>query len=442
MPETTEKMQPEDFLEQPINRENYDELLERIYESFKTVDATHDAARSLLAELEHASDDEARDIHEKLGIVFHALGENEKAYDHLQDIKTRKTASHFLGRVARLLGRMEEAIEFLEKGRQGDDDLVTDMILTDIYCHQRDSEKARELCEKYSETHDDAPDWLYGIARTLETEGNYGEAMERYEEAIERDPEHRQSLFRLALNCDLNGDDERAIDLYKKCASLKPTFVAALVNLGVLHEDRQEFDKAVDCYKRVLAMDPAHQRVRMYLKDAEASMNMFIDEERRRRMRKHENLLQLPVSNIELSARSRHVLEKLGAETLEDLAGKTEQELMEFKNFGETSLQEIKDMLSRHGLSLGEETVDAEEADSGRADTQTEEMMEKMDTPVEFLSLSTRCRKCMEKLNIETVGDLVEHTEEELLETPNFGRTSVGEIKTKLSELGLSLSEE
>ena len=48
----------------------------------------------------------------------------------------------------------------------------------------------------------------------------------------------------------------------------------------------------------------------------------------------------------------------------------------------------------------------------------------------------------MERLGIDTVGELIQRTENDLLSTPNFGRTSVSEIKTKLAELGLGLREE
>jgi DNA-directed RNA polymerase subunit alpha len=71
-----------------------------------------------------------------------------------------------------------------------------------------------------------------------------------------------------------------------------------------------------------------------------------------------------------------------------------------------------------------------------------EETREKYAMSVELMGLSTRSRKCMERLNITTVGQLIQHTEDELLSTPNFGRTSVQEIRSKLAEMGLALREE
>jgi DNA-directed RNA polymerase subunit alpha len=57
------------------------------------------------------------------------------------------------------------------------------------------------------------------------------------------------------------------------------------------------------------------------------------------------------------------------------------------------------------------------------------------------LELSVRSNNCLEAERIMTVGDLVSHTEEQLMEIRNFGRTSLDEIKAKLTELGLTLAD-
>jgi DNA-directed RNA polymerase subunit alpha len=62
-----------------------------------------------------------------------------------------------------------------------------------------------------------------------------------------------------------------------------------------------------------------------------------------------------------------------------------------------------------------------------------------MSTPVSDLNLSVRSGNCLQAENIETVGDLLEKSEDDLLQLRNFGRTSLTEVKEKLAELGLSL---
>jgi DNA-directed RNA polymerase subunit alpha len=59
--------------------------------------------------------------------------------------------------------------------------------------------------------------------------------------------------------------------------------------------------------------------------------------------------------------------------------------------------------------------------------------------PVDDLQLSVRARKCLQKLNIRTIGELTHRTDAELLGCKNFGVTSLNEIKKALTNLGLSL---
>jgi len=55
------------------------------------------------------------------------------------------------------------------------------------------------------------------------------------------------------------------------------------------------------------------------------------------------------------------------------------------------------------------------------------------------LKLSVRAMNCLETENIHTVRDLVQKTEDQLLEVRNFGDTTLSEVKDKLTEMGLYL---
>jgi DNA-directed RNA polymerase subunit alpha len=65
-----------------------------------------------------------------------------------------------------------------------------------------------------------------------------------------------------------------------------------------------------------------------------------------------ESTLNKPISVLELSVRARKALQLLNIASLGELAARTEAELMGVKNFGQTSLIEIKQKLAEHGLSL------------------------------------------------------------------------------------------
>ena len=57
---------------------------------------------------------------------------------------------------------------------------------------------------------------------------------------------------------------------------------------------------------------------------------------------------------------------------------------------------------------------------------------------VEDLELSVRSANCLKNAGINTIGELVQKTEAEMLKTKNFGRKSLSEIKDILSEYGLT----
>src|SRR5580693_7238350 len=81
---------------------------------------------------------------------------------------------------------------------------------------------------------------------------------------------------------------------------------------------------------------------------------------------------------------------------------------------------------SPQGLELG----DVAAATSGSPD---------LDLPIEDLDLSERPRNCLKRAQVNTVGELVEKTADDLLAITNFGQKSLDEVLAKLDERGLSL---
>src|SRR5438477_11576252 len=82
-----------------------------------------------------------------------------------------------------------------------------------------------------------------------------------------------------------------------------------------------------------------------------------------------------------------------------------------------------------------EETPEVVEEPAERAINQMNEVLNRS---VEELELSVRSYNCLKNANIQTIGDLVQKSESEMLRTKNFGRKSLNEIKEILSGLGLS----
>jgi DNA-directed RNA polymerase subunit alpha len=62
-----------------------------------------------------------------------------------------------------------------------------------------------------------------------------------------------------------------------------------------------------------------------------------------------------------------------------------------------------------------------------------------LDLPIEDLDLSERPNNCLKRAQVNTVGELLTKTEDDLLNITNFGQKSLDEVKAKLDERGLSL---
>lgn len=274
-------------------------------------------------------------------------------------------------------------------------------------------------------------------------EGDRKGALAAYRKGVGADPNGANALFKLAYALDLVGEEEEAIALYERCCGVAPAYVNALINLAVLYEDRGEYVHAEKCLRQVLDTQPNHERARLFMKDVQASRDMFIDEEHDRDLAKRNALLDTPVTDFELSVRARNCLKKMNIRTLGDLLGITEAELMGYKNFGDASLQEIKQMLAVKGLRLGQGLEEQHRRirkavyDSLKG-SGNEAMLGKS---VNDLGLSVRARKALQILGIQTLGDLAARTEAELMGVKNFGATSLDEVKAKLQEHNLALRE-
>jgi DNA-directed RNA polymerase subunit alpha len=255
-----------------------------------------------------------------------------------------------------------------------------------------------------------------------------------FERAVEADGSHPGALFGLALENERRGNDHTAVQLYERAVNRFPAHLGSLLNLGVLYEDREQYDKAQQCYERILESFPGHPRASLFLKDARASRDMYYDEEAQKKRDRLSQVLSIPVTDFELSVRSRNCLQKMGISTLGDLTRCTEQQLLNSKNFGETSLVEIRDMLASKGLELGmfaDQTRPVEPVYDSDAMSADEIAM--MERPIAELNLSVRARKCMIRLGIATIGELVRRTGDDLLECKNFGVTSLNEVREKLT---------
>ena len=400
-----------------------------------------DAIQAMEQKLASAEGSAAKKWRLKLGIACYFLGRMHAAVEHLRQADGA-LASFYLGRALVSLGEYDEALAAFDRAEKaGYTSSQVQLQRVGILRRLGDLAKAKQTLEKLSDLSSHSGEYHYQLACIHLEEGNRTAAVRHFERAIELEPNHTAALFQLGYFNDLAGNDDEAISFYERSAKYLPAHVGTLTNLGILYEDRGEYDKAITCYQRLLAANPNDERARLFLRDSQASGTMYVEEDYGPGLDKYSQVLEIPVTDFELSVRSRNCLRKMNIRTLGDLTRVTEAQLLNSKNFGETSLHEIKEMLAGKGLRLGQALEEGARYDSRFRPQQqlSEQEQAVLNKPISDLNLSVRARKCMNRLGLSTLGDLIMRSADELMETKNFGVTSLNEVREKLAQLGLKL---
>jgi len=378
----------------------------------------------------------------KMGVCQFLLGRFSDALETLQNADGSAMALFYQARCMFEVARYDDSIDaYAQAQTSGYNEDQCKIGIAEAERYSGRIEKAMAILDDIFGPAEQTADYMYQRAATVAAVGGrLEEAIALYQRAIQTDENHAGALFGLALQYDRLGNDEESFSLYERAGKAFPTGVGALINLGLAYEDLNQFDKAQMCYKRILDCYPDHPQTLLYMKDAAATGNMLYDEEAQRRNDRLAQTLNMPVANFELSVRSRNCLEKMGIDTIGDLTRTSEAELLSSKNFGETSLFEIREMLTSKGLSLGQFAHEKKSSDPP-IDTSHMSPDEQalLDRPISDLNLSVRARKCMSRLQLNTIGELVRKTGDDMLECKNFGVTSLNEVREKLTDLGLKM---
>jgi DNA-directed RNA polymerase subunit alpha len=376
------------------------------------------------------------------------LGEFDRALENLEQAPAGAARQFYTARAHAGTGDTDAALAaYAEAAKAGWDAFETDMERAMLHVRRDEIDAAETLVAKHESAGADRAQWYYLKGLLAEQHADHDAAFEAYDKALTLDPEHARTLFRAARLSDLWGEDERALELYNRLAEQPRTHVNALLNAAVIYEDVGRYEEAARCLRRVLRTDPSHARARLFLLDVESSREMVIDEVGEDRQDARSRLLDTPLSEFELSVRARNCLKKMNVRSLGELIRLTEAELLAYKNFGETSLNEIKALLAKKNLRLGQSP---EEINFEAVEQATESPAAAAAVPpgqeavlsksVSELELSVRARRCLQRLNVQSLGDLIQFSESDLLATRNFGVTSLNEIKSRLIEFNLQLA--
>ena len=378
----------------------------------------------------------------RLGVCQYLLGKYQHAIDTLTNADGGALAYFYQGRANFALTNYDRAINCYESAKTAGYDGDRCMLaVAECKRHMNTVDDAMQIMDNMFGPIEQTAEYLYQRGATIAALGNNpNEVIALYERAVELDDNHPGALFGLGLENDRRGNDEKAIELYQRAAAVFPTNIGALLNLGLLYEDHDQNERAARCYDRILESYPTHEKARLYRGDAIASLDGPYNPEKIREQQQMASVMSISISQFELSVRSRNCLQKMGIKTLGDLTKVSESEMLASKNFGETSLVEIREMMANKGLSIGQFAHEKEE-DLEPLDTSnmTQEEQALIERPISDLNLSVRARKCMTRLGLTTIGELIRKSGDDLLECKNFGVTSLNEIREKLTQTGLKL---
>jgi len=367
--------------------------------------------------------------------IKYLLGYVQEAIEILRTLPSSKERNFFLGISYLDVNKGNKAYECLSEVDW--DEPIFQTYLAESLIKVNKYDEALKILAKLEKTRKNNPDvfYLYGLYN--DAIGNYNEAESFYKQAIATDSHHQKSLYRLAYNEYLRGDEDEAYKMFEKLSEMVPPYVNTLMSLGVILEDKKEYERARNCFRTILDYYPNNSYAKLYLKDLEATINMFYDEETLRRKEKLNSLLKTPIGELGFTNRLEQVLSTAGIMTLGDLAKKTEASLLALEGVGKSALREINEALHTRGLTLAENEGVLKIPSTTVMDSTI--LLRKSINDFEW---PTRIKKVLDKMKIYTIGDLVSKTERDFLENENFGMTSLKEIERRLAQLNLSLRQE
>jgi len=116
-----------------------------------------------------------------------------------------------------------------------------------------------------------------GVA--LNDSGKYDQAIAKYNQAIQTDPEYANAYYELGYTLFTTGKEKEAIPYLEKVIELKPGAAGGYDMLGSIYDDLNESDRAIDFFKKGIAADSTYQRLHYNIAITYYRLNKFQESE-------------------------------------------------------------------------------------------------------------------------------------------------------------------
>lgn len=118
------------------------------------------------------------------------------------------------------------------------------------------TEKRKEVAQEVQE--------LFSDGLLLAEQGKYDEAIERYEKALDKDPEQPNILANMADAYSKTGKNDKARECYEKAIAIRPSDAALQNNLGIVLSSMGKDAEAQEAFKKAAALDPGRSAQHFY----------------------------------------------------------------------------------------------------------------------------------------------------------------------------------
>ncbi|MEW6635397.1 MAG: tetratricopeptide repeat protein [Actinomycetota bacterium] len=198
-----------------------------------------------------------------VGYAYHVLFEDEeaaagclwRALAHKPDFPQ---AWNNLGTALKAEGQREEAIECYARALQLRSDYLYARYNLGITYAQigrhKDAVRCLRLVVGRGYPHDDEA-WL-ALAQSLGHLGQYEEALEAFNRALETRPNYPEALHKKGVMLDEGGRPDEAVQAFEAALKVRPRFAAAWHGKGVTYTGQQDHKKAAAAYRRAVRLDP------------------------------------------------------------------------------------------------------------------------------------------------------------------------------------------